>query len=138
MSNAETLGQDPNPNPNSNSPERGQNRPDETLTSDLPPDPLLEFDKFINTTASGGYGKPERLRRVRRSSDGASASLASENSSGAEPVTTTPARENAASTAGSQPRMSLAAAPDWLPPGWLFEERVRASGATAGSVDRVN
>lgn len=137
MSTAETLGQDPNPNPNS--PKRGPNRPDKTLVSDLPPDPLLEFDNFINATATatGGRGTPEPLR-VRRSSEVASACLASENSNGADPVTTTPAPQNVASTAGAQPRLSTAAAPDWLPPGWLFEERVRTSGATAGAVDRVN
>jgi len=131
MSTAETLGQDPSPNPNS--PKRGPNGPDETLASDIPPDPLLEFDNFINATATatGGHRTPKPLR-VRRSSDGASASLA------AEPVTTTPTPENAASTAGAQPRPEQAAAPDWLPPGWLFEERVRSSGATAGAVDKVN
>jgi hypothetical protein len=135
MSTAETLGQDPSPNPNS--PKRGPNGPDETLASDIPPDPLLEFDNFINATATGGHRTPKPLR-VRRSSDGASASLAAENSNGADPVTTTPTPENAASTAGAQPRPEQAAAPDWLPPGWLFEERVRSSGATAGAVDKVN
>ena len=27
---------------------------------------------------------------------------------------------------------------DWLPTGWTFEDRVRSSGATAGSIDRVS
>lgn len=127
MSTAETSGHDLNPNPNT--PKRGPNRPDETLAADLPSDPLLEFDSFIDATATGGHRTPEPLRR-RRSSDGASASLASEKSNGAE--------QNAASTAGAQPRRAPAAPPDWLPPGWYIEDRVRSSGATAGTIDRVN
>ena len=27
---------------------------------------------------------------------------------------------------------------DWLPPGWIVEGRVRSSGASAGSTDKVN
>ncbi|KAE8023302.1 hypothetical protein FH972_009015 [Carpinus fangiana] len=125
MSTDETSSQDLKPNPNT--PKRGPKRPDETLAADLPSDPLLKFDSFIDATATGGHRTPEPLRR-RRSSDGASASLASEKSNGPE--------QNAASTAGAQPRRAAPAAPDWLPPGWYTEDRVRSSGATAGLVDR--
>ncbi|XP_062161031.1 methyl-CpG-binding domain-containing protein 5-like isoform X3 [Alnus glutinosa] len=127
MSTAETSGQDLNPN--FNSPKRGPNRPDETLAADLPSDPLLDFDSFIDATATatGGHRTPEKLR-MHRSSSSASAFLASENSNGAE--------QNAASPAGAQPRRAPAASPDWLPSGWSIEDRVRSSGATAGTVDR--
>ncbi|XP_018815408.1 methyl-CpG-binding domain-containing protein 5-like [Juglans regia] len=125
-----SLGQDPNPHWNSL--KRYPNRPEEVLTAGLPSDPLLKSGSFIEATASGRQGTAE-TPRMRRSSDGASPSMASEKSNGAE----TPLPENTASPAGAQQRRVAAAPlPDWLPPGWLVEDRVRSSGASAGVIDR--
>lgn len=34
--------------------------------------------------------------------------------------------------------MASAEGEDWLPPGWIVEGRVRSSGASAGSTDKVD
>ena len=68
----------------------------------------------------------------RRSFNGASACPpGTENLNGAEP-----------GTSGSGParvkRKPQDLELDWLPPDWTFEDRVRTSGVTAGSTDRVS
>lgn len=74
---------------------------------------------------------------MRRSSDAAPACLAAEKSNGeAEPVTPSPATDSTASQDVTQTRRIPSIAPDWLPAGWLVQDRVRSSGATAGTIDK--
>ncbi|XP_030966063.1 methyl-CpG-binding domain-containing protein 5-like isoform X2 [Quercus lobata] len=136
MSTAETSGHDPN------SIQQDPKRPEETLVPQLPPDPLLKSGTFIavpqkGTTAEPPPPPPPQLRRS--SDDAVPACLAAEKSNGeAPPVAPAPAPApgNAASLAETPPRRAPAAAPDWLPAGWMVEDRVRSSGVTAGTVDR--
>ena len=136
MSTAETSGHDPN------SIQQDPKRPEETLAPQLPLDPLLKSGTFIAVPQHGTTAEPPPTPQLRRSSDDAvPACLAAEKSNGeAPPVAPAPAPApgNAASLAETPPRRAPAAAPDWLPAGWMVEDRVRSSGVTAGTVDRVN
>ena len=132
MSTAETSGNSIQPDPK---------RPEETLAPQLPPDPLLKSGTFIAVPQHGTTAEPPPPQLRRSSDDTVPACLAAEKSNGeAPPVAPAPAPApgNTASLAETPPRRAPAAAPDWLPAGWMVEDRVRSSGVTAGTVDRVN
>ncbi|PQQ11698.1 methyl-CpG-binding domain-containing protein 5 [Prunus yedoensis var. nudiflora] len=108
MSVRESSGQ--NLNPTRSTPDRRPNYPDYlagTLNSDIPPDPLLRPGSFIDATT--------------RTSNATSGS----------------GMDNPDGGAGRVKRKGFVEPlENWLPQGWSVEERVRASGATAGSTDR--
>ncbi|KAG7949787.1 hypothetical protein I3843_13G080400 [Carya illinoinensis] len=125
-----TWCQDPSPNPKS--PKRDPTRPGKSLAAELLSDPLLRPGSYIDATVTGRDGTAS-MPGIRRSSDSSSPSLASKTSNGVD----TPFPESTESPAGAQQRRGAAAAlPDWLPPGWSIEDRVRISGASAGTIDR--
>lgn len=118
MSTARTSGEDQNPNRSS---------PAAKLPSGAP----LSPGSFVDATATVDQGTPEK-QRMHRSSDG---ELASENSNGGGQSPTPSTPTNTAPPAGALPRRVLES-PDWLPPGWVAKGKVRATGVTAGSLDR--
>ncbi|OWM68803.1 methyl-CpG-binding domain-containing protein 6-like [Punica granatum] len=130
----------------------------------LPPDPLLQSGCFIDATATtsgetlvAGADMPSSNgadaatpipgRRSDRAVRGSPPSGAPKSSSnGGEPVTAT-AESAADGSEDSKPkrrrrltvgerRVAAGETPDWLPSGWIVEDRVRSSGATAGLVDK--
>lgn len=134
-----TMGQDPNP-------KDPVFQPVNSISPDVPPDPLLKSGSFIAANDQSSVETP-KLRTARhklsetpehrRSSNGVRGCPAAENSSGAEPVTPMMGSENTESQAGRGRRKGSEQDFNWLPSGWLVEDRVRNSGATAGSVDKV-
>ncbi|EXC10657.1 Methyl-CpG-binding domain-containing protein 6 [Morus notabilis] len=110
-------------NPGPNTPKSDSDR----LAASLPPDPLLRSGSFIDASTATGNGgssfddrKSQKLfpqtPESRRSSGGALA-----------PCSESPNRGKR-----KPPEAEL----DWLPRGWTVEDKVRSSGATAGSKDR--
>ena len=57
-------------------------------------------------------------------------------SNGTEQVNPSP--DNSAHQSESKSRKRSAPLDNWLPDGWRVEDKVRTSGAKAGSVDKVN
>lgn len=93
----------------------------------LPPDPLLRSGSFIDaSTATSNGGGPFDDRKAQK----------------LPPHTPEPRRSSGGSPAPSSEstargkRKPTEAELDWLPPGWTVEDRVRTSGATAGTRDR--
>ncbi|KAJ0084871.1 hypothetical protein Patl1_30925 [Pistacia atlantica] len=90
-------------------------------SADFPPDPLLKSGSFITANSPTPTPTPNPT------------------------TTTTTATATAASTTTKSqstpskrrpPTAPPPETPEWLPPGWLVEDRVRSSGATAGLIDR--
>ncbi|KAI4304636.1 hypothetical protein MLD38_040116 [Melastoma candidum] len=103
-------------------------------------DPLLKSGSFIDPSESGDPeshvpGTPNNL------ADSTSNGPDVPADSTPDGVTKSPATDNMGPASGedskSRRRVRPAAdAPDWLPKGWTVEDRVRTSGATAGTVDK--
>ncbi|XP_010541402.1 PREDICTED: methyl-CpG-binding domain-containing protein 5-like isoform X2 [Tarenaya hassleriana] len=93
---------------------------------DFPPDPLLSSGSFISSNISTDAGNLDH--GVKRQPIPPRSGM----SSGADPP------KNTAQPAVESKTRKRAAPGDnnWLPPGWRVEDRVRTSGATAGSVDK--
>lgn len=97
----------------------------------LPPDPLLESGTFIQV---GQNGDGEKMKQTRPRPEHASAG-----------TTTATSAEDAViadATPLSQRQLKklpeeLVERPNWLPDEWKMEVKVRTSGATAGTADRV-
>ncbi|KAK4741849.1 hypothetical protein SAY87_025437 [Trapa incisa] len=144
------------------SPPAAISRPDSLNPSDterfsgaLPPDSLLKSGCVINPasnsnggTRTNGAGKPNHggagavasfpghyfnhpvhVSHAPKSSSSVGASVAATPDSVAN-------RSEDSRAARRRRRLSVGEVPDWLPAGWIVEDRVRASGATAGSIDK--
>ncbi|KAM7256046.1 hypothetical protein ACFE04_011787 [Oxalis oulophora] len=83
------------------------------------PDPLLDSGSFIIDPNNISINNPP-IKNIEPMSHNSS------NGDVAPPESVTPAKRAAPVTGDMS----------WLPAGWLIEERVRSSGATAGTVDR--
>ncbi|CAO2824952.1 unnamed protein product [Amaranthus hypochondriacus] len=88
---------------------------EQELHNHIQPDPLLKPGAFIDPYPFSNYDTPY-LNPVKRIGGGA------RNSKGKP---STPDKETL-----------VGPTPDWLPPGWICKERVRASGASAGARDK--
>ncbi|KAJ8439875.1 hypothetical protein Cgig2_003941 [Carnegiea gigantea] len=85
----------------------------------LPPDPLLKPGAFIDPhPTSNGNSVPESFSHHRGPTD--------------PPEIRQPSDQKP----GSDPPPAEMEIPGWLPPGWTVVERVRASGASAGTRDK--
>ncbi|XP_074289950.1 methyl-CpG-binding domain-containing protein 5-like [Silene latifolia] len=98
------------------------NNSDPNNSDSIQSDPLLQAGAFIDPTptpTSNGNGT-KKLKT--------------------EAVETTPQgsdqKSGLSSSAGPVDVTDQANRPDWLPPGWLFKETLRTSGASAGSKDK--
>lgn len=134
----------------------------ETFAGALPPDPLLQSGCFIDpTTNSNGETRTNGAgKKIADAADAAAptpgrppgrpvrgSAAPKPSSSGGASVTPTP--ESAADgsedskpkrrrrVSAGERRSAAGETPDWLPAGWIVEDRVRASGATAGTIDKV-
>ena len=90
---------------------------EQELNNHIQPDPLLKPGAFIDPYPFSNNYTPCNLNPVKRMGGGA------RNSNGKP---STPDKETL-----------VGPTPDWLPPGWICKERVRASGASAGARDKV-
>ncbi|KAB2050472.1 hypothetical protein ERO13_A13G227300v2 [Gossypium hirsutum] len=97
--------------------------PVQTSPADLPSDPLLKPGAFIDVN---GERKPAEPTKARNGSI----------PNGSQPETPSRGSVNSSSSADSKVKRRVVAPETWLPPGWLIEDRVRTSGATAGLVDK--
>ncbi|OMO91254.1 Methyl-CpG DNA binding protein [Corchorus olitorius] len=89
--------------------------PVQPSTSDLPSDPLLKPGAFIDAN-----GQDRSFETPKRPNGSISNGGADKSPSSAEP----------------KAKRRVVPPETWLPAGWLVEDRVRTSGATAGSVDK--
>lgn len=92
---------------------------------DLPPDPLLKQGAYIDPASPAAYED---------------SSFPDPEPKPAEPSTPVHYSSGTGATSDAAPRTNPMSAdseaPDWLPPGWQIEFRVRTSGATAGHKDK--
>ncbi|CAH2069430.1 unnamed protein product [Thlaspi arvense] len=110
-----------------------------SVAGDFPPDPLLASDSFISSTTPAGDGTlgSSAKRRPIQGGSGATGSRQRARigmSNGTDQVDPSP--DNSAHQAESKSRKRAAPGDNWLPPNWRVEEKVRTSGATAGTVDK--
>ncbi|XP_022998336.1 methyl-CpG-binding domain-containing protein 5-like isoform X2 [Cucurbita maxima] len=137
-------------------PRQGSTRPDLPSPHHFPPDPLLSSGSFIDSsTARCGTlpSSPDYARDLdgnHRKKPDTSATLRSPlpadplNPKKLAPDSPTPGngdssapkKVSASRGTDASPKSALSDRPNWLPPGWVVEDRVRASGATAGTVDK--
>lgn len=112
----------------------------------IQPDPLLKPGAFIDPNPSSN-GKKSSKRKSTSTVDSAALDT-SQPSDQKNGVTSNGKKSSStvdpdsASVDASQPsdqkgEIPATPRPDWLPSGWTFVERVRASGASAGSRDKV-
>ncbi|KAB1996933.1 hypothetical protein ERO13_D13G232900v2 [Gossypium hirsutum] len=97
--------------------------PVQTSPADLPSDPLLKPGAFIDVNGQGKPAEPTKSRNGLIPN-------------GSQPETPSRGSVNSSSSADSKVKRRVVAPETWLPPGWLIEDRVRTSGATAGLVDK--
>ncbi|CAG7892231.1 unnamed protein product [Brassica rapa] len=98
-----------------------------SIPGDFPPDPLLSTGSFISSptpAADGTLGSSATQPPVQRDSEAIGMS---------DQVNPSPDNSGSKSRKRSAPLDN-----SWLPPGWRVEDKVRASGAKAGSVDKVS
>lgn len=117
------------PDPNAHKPD-----PKESVslfsTVNMPPDPLLDSGFFIDadppatsgTTTTTTNDQISKKRETIREQKSANPDTANGKESVPTPETSFTRRPTATEA--------------WLPPGWEIEDRVRSSGATAGTVDK--
>ncbi|XP_022756606.1 methyl-CpG-binding domain-containing protein 5-like [Durio zibethinus] len=97
--------------------------PVQPSTVDIPSDPVLKPEVCINVN-----GQNQSLD----SSKPPNGSIPN----GARPHTPPQGPDNSSSSAKPKVKRRVVAPETWLPAGWLIEDRVRSSGATAGIIDK--
>ncbi|GMI81782.1 methyl-CPG-binding domain 6 [Hibiscus trionum] len=97
--------------------------PVQPSTTDLPYHPLLKPGAFIDANDQNQSPEPPESRNG-----------STPNGAKSE----TPAQGSDISSSSAEPKGKRRVVPPetWLPAGWLIEDRVRSSGATAGLVDK--
>ncbi|KAE8729476.1 Detected protein of confused Function [Hibiscus syriacus] len=102
-------------------------KPVQPSTTDLPSDPLLKPGAFID---ANGQIKATKSAESSETPPNGSAP------SGAQSETPVQGPDISPSSAESKVKRRLVPPETWFPAGWLIEDRVRSSGATAGLVDQ--
>ncbi|XP_039052198.1 methyl-CpG-binding domain-containing protein 6-like isoform X2 [Hibiscus syriacus] len=98
--------------------------PVQPSTTDLPSDPLLRPGAFIDANAQN------------QSAESSETPPNGSTPNGAQSETPVQGLDISPSSAESKGKRRLVPTETWLPTGWLIEDRVRSSGATAGLVDK--
>ncbi|VVB16585.1 unnamed protein product [Arabis nemorensis] len=106
-----------------------------SIAGDFPPDPLLASGSFISSDTTAGDSSANRrpIQGVTRVI-GSGQNVRIGMPKGTDQVHQSPG--NSAQRAESKSRKRAAPGDNWLPPGWKVEDKIRTSGATAGSVDK--
>ncbi|KAF3454701.1 hypothetical protein FNV43_RR05149 [Rhamnella rubrinervis] len=122
------MSEDPNPN----------NQPVKHTAPDGPSDPLLKSGSFIvGSFATNGQSSMEPRKAKSSAPDkGARACPAAESSNGGQPATPMTGSENTEFQAERGKRKATEQEMSWLPAGWHVVDKVRSSGATAGTRDK--
>lgn len=120
---------DPNPNLHKPQPKESVNL---FSTVNVPPDPLLDSRFFIDADPPATSGS----NTTTTTNDQTSKKRGTIREHKSENLATTNGTESAPTPETASTRR-LTATEAWLPPGWEIEDRVRTSGATAGTVDKV-
>lgn len=108
-----------------------------SVPGDFPPDPLLASGTFISSAGDGTLGSRAKQRPIQGGIgvSGSGESLRIGMVNGNDQVNPSP--DSSSHQADSKLRKRAAPGDNWLPSGWRVEDKVRTSGATAGSVDKV-
>ncbi|XP_038893740.1 LOW QUALITY PROTEIN: methyl-CpG-binding domain-containing protein 6 [Benincasa hispida] len=139
-------------------PRQDPTRPDLPFSHHLPPDPLLDAGSFVDSSSSAlpAPTLPSRdLDRTPRKKAESSSTPRSPlragplNSFNLPPDSSAPrngdspatkkvslSASSSRGTTDASLKSALSERPNWLPPGWVVQDRVRSSGATAGTVDK--
>ncbi|CAL9244241.1 unnamed protein product [Arabidopsis halleri] len=108
----------------------------DSVSGDFPPDPLLASGAFISSAGDGTLDSSSKRRPIQGgigvSGSGESVRIGMAN--GTDQVNPSP--DSSSHQAESKSRKRAAPGDNWLPPGWRVEDKIRTSGATAGSVDK--
>ncbi|KAL2240056.1 UNVERIFIED_CONTAM: hypothetical protein Sindi_0646800 [Sesamum indicum] len=122
----------PNPNP------QPAGTPTELPAHSIPPDPLLDSGSFIDPDRHDTGAESPQHHQCQPAPSvefGPGVVIA------AEPISMLAPSENSAEAAPRSVRRrnpeEMSKRPSWLPEDWQIDLRVRASGATAGLIDRV-
>ncbi|XWS28835.1 hypothetical protein CRYUN_Cryun25bG0105700 [Craigia yunnanensis] len=97
--------------------------PVQPSTADLPSDPLLKPGAFMDANGQNQSAESKKHPNGSIPKD-------------AQPETPALGPDKSSSSAEPKVKPRVVASETWLPAGWLVEERVRISGATAGMVDK--
>lgn len=125
----------PAPNPCSSEHERA--KPD-IFSGVLQPDPLLDFGSFIEANPPNGQTLAnEDNQRAEPQFGHQSSNIPPDSSAASKAQNVAQPEGPTGSPADSKSRRRSIAPESWLPPGWTIEDRVRSSGATAGTIDKV-
>ncbi|XP_010454932.1 PREDICTED: methyl-CpG-binding domain-containing protein 6 [Camelina sativa] len=111
----------------------------DSVPGDFPPDPLLASGAFISSSAGDETLSSSAKRRPIQGGIGVSGSGESVRIGMANGTTdqVNPSLDSSGQQAESKSRKRAAPGDNyWLPSGWRVEDKVRTSGATAGSVDK--
>lgn len=94
-----------------------------SIAGDFPPDPLLSTGSFISSPTTAGDGTL---------GGGTQPPI----QGGSEAIGRSDQVNPSPDNSESKSRKRSAPLDNWLPPGWRVEDKVRTSGATAGTVDK--
>ncbi|ESQ42420.1 hypothetical protein EUTSA_v10014530mg [Eutrema salsugineum] len=120
----------------SSTPSANGNQPG-SVAGDFPPDPLLASGSFLSSTTTAGDVTLDSSAKRRAVQGGIGATGSGESVRIGMSNGTNPSPDRSAHQAESKSRKRAAPGDsNWLPPGWRVEDKVRTSGATAGSVDK--
>ncbi|CAN8248475.1 unnamed protein product [Cochlearia groenlandica] len=98
-----------------------------SIAGDFPPDPLLASGSFISSAGDGTLDSDTKRRPIQGGFD---------MSNGTDQAVNTSPDITAQQTESKSRKRAAPGDNNWLPPGWRVEDKVRTSGATAGSVDK--
>ncbi|XP_073055175.1 uncharacterized protein [Primulina eburnea] len=125
----------PNPIPQPQSPVSIFGEP---LDDSIQDDPLLGSGSFIDRDRNDSTKESQAPERNESNGD---PEFASDSVIDAKPISMLAPGEVWSEAVPREPKVrdpeEMAKRPSWLPEGWNVETRVRSSGATAGSIDRV-
>ena len=139
MSTSDPSGGDPTPLFNYIDPDPTE--PDQLFDADghhIPQDPLLQSGTFIEADLDPTTPTPAEAQPAQNGVSEPNQCEAPEPELLASAVTTTATDgESTPSPPKETPPATPPERPSWLPEGWRVDYRVRSSGASAGTVDRV-
>ncbi|XP_006280964.2 methyl-CpG-binding domain-containing protein 6 [Capsella rubella] len=108
----------------------------DSVPGDFLSDPLLASGAFISSAGDGTLGSSAKRRPIQGGTgvSGSGEKVRIGMANGTDQMN--PPQDSSGHQSESKSRKRAAPGDNWLPSGWRVEDKVRTSGATAGSVDK--
>ncbi|KAJ0021430.1 hypothetical protein Pint_32378 [Pistacia integerrima] len=109
-------------------------------SADFPPDPLLKSGSFITANSPTPTPTPNPTTTTTTATATAASTTTSAHTQNKKSPNQATSNGSESQSTPAKRRPSTVPPPEtleWLPSGWLVEDRVRSSGATAGLIDRI-